>query len=99
MLNGDVDDPDTLSKYNIQLAAHSYNVGKEVTKKDRAYSALWEQERSKYKTNKECDIALKAKKEFQELEDAKNTWRMTKEILTAIRKRQQFLSDVSRNQY
>ena len=99
LLNGDVDNPDLLSKYIIQLSAHLYNLGAEKTKTQQEYARLWESERSKYKTNKETEIALYSSKQYEELEKSKNAYTMTKELIIAARKRLVVLSDISHNNY
>ncbi len=99
LLSGEVDDPNLLSKYVIQLSAHSFNVAKEVTEKQRAWAKKWQEERVNFKTDKQCEMALILSKEWQEYEDRKNAYKMVKELIMAAKKRLSVLSDMGRNNY
>lgn len=99
LLNGNVDNPDLLSRYVIQLSAHSFNVAKDVTEKQRAWAKKWQEERVNYKTDKQCEMALILSTEWRDYEDKKNSYKMIKELIMAAKKRLSVLSDQSRGNY
>ena len=99
LLNGEVDDPNLLSKYLLQLTAHSYNLDKDRIEAERAYSALFNVKRSEYKSDKQCENALTGTTEWEKLEKTKASYRLTKEIIMSAKKRLSVLQDLMRNNY
>lgn len=99
ILSGDCDNPDVLSKDLLILSANQYSVGQDITKWEIAYSKKWNEERTKFKTDKACDMALKQTEEYQKWEQAKNAYRMMKEVIMAGKKRLAVLSDEGKSMY
>ena len=93
LIDGNCDDPNELSKDLLILSANMYNAGQEITKSEIKYAEKWIQERSKYKTDKETDLAMKASEEYQKLEQNKNAYKTMLEIIRSAKKRLQVLSD------
>lgn len=99
LIEGKVDDPILLSEHITILSAHQWNVSQDMTNKEIAFARVWNDRRHEFKTNKECEMALKLTKEWQELERAKNVYKTAKELIIAARKRLNTLTDLARNNY
>src|SRR3990167_6907563 len=91
LIAGEVDDPNELSKDLLILAANLYNVGQAITKSEITYAKKWTEERIKYKTDKETDVALKSSPEWLDWEQNKNAYKMMIEVIRASKKRLQVL--------
>ena len=99
LLNGNCDNPNLLSKYLIQLSAHLFNLDKNRQQAERKYAELWQKRRNEFKTDKQAEIGLKLSDEWSELENSKNIYKMTMEIIRAAKKRLNVLSDEARMNY
>ena len=93
LISGNCDDPNELSKDLLILSANMYNVGQEITKNEIKYAEKWTLDRSKYKTDKETDLALKSSEEYKNLEQSKNAYKMMLEVIRSAKKRLNVLSD------
>jgi len=99
LLNGEIDDPNLLSKYLLQLTAHSYNLDKDRIEAEKLYSARFNAERTNYKSDKQCENALTGTEEWLVLENAKASFRLCREIIRSVKKRLSVLQDMARNNY
>jgi len=99
LIDGVCDDPDELSKDLLILSANMYNVGQSITTSEIKYAKKWTEERTKYKTDKETDTALKASQEYKDLEQNKNAYKMMLEVIRSAKKRLQVLSDNTSMKY
>ena len=91
--NGMIDDPNELSKYLIILSASLYQGGLMETKTQIAYAKKWEDKRLECKTDRACDMAIMNEPEYWEWQKARTAVRAIIEIIRAIKKRLQNLSD------
>lgn len=97
LINGEADDPEQLSKDLLVMSANLFNVGQEVTAADIAYVKKWNEERIKHKTDKSCDMAIKAMPEYAEWEKKKNAYKMIVDVIRSAKKRLMILSEEKRN--
>lgn len=99
LLNGEVDDPNQLSKWVIQLSAHLFNLDKNRIQSEQNWSKLWELKRSDFKSDKQCEMSLRSSPEWLDFEKSKTNYRMCLEIIRASKKRLTVLSDMAQNSY
>lgn len=93
ILNEPIDDPDILSEHLVKFSAHLYNIGKAKTDAEIAYAKVWSARRSEFKSDKQCDMSLKAVPEYQELKNRESAYLMAVEVIRSLKKRLAVLSD------
>lgn len=99
LLSGEVNDPNQLSKWVIQLSAYLFTLDKNRTEAEIAYAKVWEARRTALASDKSCEMALRSSEEYKALENAKSSYRMCRELVMSAKKRLSVLSDMSRGNY
>jgi hypothetical protein len=93
LIEGKTEDPDELSRYLVQFSSHLYEISKASTLAEIAYAKKWTEGRSKFTSDKQCEMALKDSKEWLEMQNRRSAEKMSQELIRSLKKRLQVLSD------
>ena len=94
-----IDDPNTLSDHLISFTARLYEIGKAVTDSEIAFANVWEAERTKYQSDRACDMALKKHPAWKEMQNKKSAEKMAIELLRSLKRKLGVLENQARSNY
>lgn len=91
--------PNQLSDYAVRLSVYMFDISEKATQAEIQYCIDWANIRKEVSTNGEADKLAKTKESYKTKRILESQVKSIKEIINALKKRLQLLSDESNSRY